>query len=813
VRMPAQPSTHVQTVLTGQQEYGPHDLELHDEDQSSDGDEQEAGEENTEAHSIIGVSIGPAQTRLTWPTTPAAEKAAALYNDEVEYFGGGQTYAPQFGEERGIYAPAQRYTLPRIETTLRNTPILSANGLPASRSPETLPSPWRAGSKQFERLDTTSGHPTQAAHRLRARASMELLDSTSHSRRGKQRSIPLPLLPKVAMPARSIILGISSAVAWFHSLDNNRQKGNAIRGNPSDDGSSLDSKTTQEISSSPTASSPVAPLHSSVRYHSPSASPSSQMSSPARPRPLRRSTSDNSFDLLQIMSRTSSLGDDTPWEHVHEQVNSRVKAIKDSLLANTSLRIPRMRYHPNLNFTPSWPDLSSSKRANLTKMKKEDSKDTSTVVSGGRFDETSREPVLLHPVGTKKNSHATHPHFGKAIRHLKGDVVILGGYRGSILRSAESPHHQLWVPIKVGLNLRKVNLEVPLHSNADEEMEDSIIPGGMLCHIGPVDISRRLLKRLRASKNARDGTLRVWDYGYDWRLNPHLLSRQLTKFLEDLQCIAPELPVAQRGATILAHSCGGLITRHAINARPELVNGVLYAGVPQTSVNILGPLRNGDEVLISSKVLTAQVNFSMRTTFLMLPLDGSCFLNRETKERYHVDFFDPRTWEEYRLSPCIARPLPVTAAPAHGRVEALVGSIASILPSLSLPGRRNSASKGHGSPVLLSTHTNSNQAGASRVGNHVDQLIDSYGVSQNHGMGIPMDNQTDPQQQGQDPETSVSTAVTISKDEALKYLSRTLAEVKQFKQELACRERTIPARRRHLWEIYPYRVRSLCKGS
>ena len=50
-----------------------------------------------------------------------------------------------------------------------------------------------------------------------------------------------------------------------------------------------------------------------------------------------------------------------------------------------------------------------------------------------------------------------------------------------------------------------------------------------------------------------------------------------------------------------------------------------------------------------------------------------------------------------------------------------------------------------------------------------------------------MDNQTDPHQKGQNPETSVSTAVTIPKDEAMNYLSRTLAEVKQFKQELAYR--------------------------
>jgi pimeloyl-ACP methyl ester carboxylesterase len=89
-------------------------------------------------------------------------------------------------------------------------------------------------------------------------------------------------------------------------------------------------------------------------------------------------------------------------------------------------------------------------------------------------------------------------------------------------------------------------------------------------------------------------------------------------------------PARQRGVTVIAHSLGGLITRHAVNLRPGLFAGVVYAGVPQRRVNILGPLRNGDAVLLSSRVLTAQVNFSMRTSFALLPEDGRCFMANAT---------------------------------------------------------------------------------------------------------------------------------------------------------------------------------------
>lgn len=55
-------------------------------------------------------------------------------------------------------------------------------------------------------------------------------------------------------------------------------------------------------------------------------------------------------------------------------------------------------------------------------------------------------------------------------------------------------------------------------------------------------------------------------------------------------------------------------------------------GTPEFCVNILGPMRNGDEVLLSRKVLTAQVNFTIRTSFALLPLDGRCFVDKRTRE-------------------------------------------------------------------------------------------------------------------------------------------------------------------------------------
>jgi hypothetical protein len=309
----------------------------------------------------------------------------------------------------------------------------------------------------------------------------------------------------------------------------------------------------------------------------------------------RRATSDDSITFHWALSRASSFGDDTRFEHVREQMNNRLKALKDSFY-DSDFRLPSI---PSLPKVPKVPGFFSFPK-------------------GASFIQSTSNLLNQQPRANIKSDAAntgataagapSQPFLAQALDELEGDLVLLGGYRGSVLRSAETPHRQLWVPLKVGLNLRKVDLEVGFDDEAEERMKETIVPDGMLKNIGPVDISRRLFKRLKSTDNYRSGKLRIHDYGYDWRLNPHKLSRDFIRFLEDLPCNSTSLPKSERGAVVVAHSLGGLITRHSVNYRPDLFAGVVFAGVPQSCVNILGPLRNGDDVMFSSRVLTAQVS-------------------------------------------------------------------------------------------------------------------------------------------------------------------------------------------------------------
>ncbi|KAK0285048.1 hypothetical protein LTR35_005248 [Friedmanniomyces endolithicus] len=719
-----------------------------------------------DARTALGVSISQQQTRLNSRTTPAGEKAAALAATGG-YFGSGFDgtedpiiEASAAHEEDGwavgsgqpsATSGAKREVVQTIQQRTEDSPERSP------RSPVRLPSPWRASS-----------NPRKTGSLLRDGLFHRSQTSTGPDSMfdGWQRAFMsnLPSMPKhfsISSP-----FSTSQNHARTAGLDTSlKSKRSSLQLAPST--SSKDqptrNKMRQRSESDSVTLSParVAPPHRSERAHialDDSWFPSERLNVRARPAHRTRSASENSLITQRTMSGVSSLGDDRRFHDVRDQVNSRFKAFKDTWQDSNYIKLPSL---PSLtNFTP---DIFRERSASNSKA----------------VDPMTRQPyssVKAAVADAATNKTSSHVRLSDALKRLEGDIVILGGYRGSILRSAEPPHRQVWVPVKVGLNLRKVDLEVDIGAEADERPSSKIIPGGMLTHIGPVDVARRLFKRVRACEKVHQGKLRVHDYGYDWRLNPLLLSKQLVSFLEGLPCNQPGVPKEQRGATVIAHSLGGLITRHAVNKRPELFRGVIYAGVPHTCVNILGPMRNGDEVLLSSRVLTAQVNFTIRTSFALLPLDGRCFFDKYTKDEYPVDFFDPQTWIEHRLSPCVGRPLPPLSPPEKASgISGYVNSVTSALPSLSLPSRKNSLRRSS-NPTDTSKATTAGGATGEPDTMSAGSVSSLTNGDANHSEKSRASTS--------DAATSARTAVTIPYDKAVAYLTRTLALVKEFKQEL-----------------------------
>jgi pimeloyl-ACP methyl ester carboxylesterase len=708
-------------------------------------------DDNAMGEDVVGFSISAAQDYLKSPKTPAVEKAKVL-DGSHDYFATAEVSEKRFDGS---------YSLPThsVDARKQSSPHFSRD--------EAL-SPWKADD----------------AHRKRSSTARTLLGHHLSLPRQRSSSGPSSLgesLKKLLPDMSSFFPKNVPAVAGFGF-------GAYVREPDSLDGAlstnRMDTRSTESLKDIPNQQRSMPEINTVVQEQtSTSAMPQDRPSasrnvtatllSPTESilsGKLRRSTSESSLYLRRTKTSSSAAhyDDISVFADVSSQVNSRFKAIQDTWQDSAFSKMPKL---PSVSMRKGLPfewmtTLTTDLHSTETSREVDQNTKPDQIASHGSAD------------GTNANNRA-HPIIHRALSKMTGDVLVMGGYRGSILRSAEPPHRQLWVPVKVGLNIRKVDLEVGLNDEDEERMPEKIFASGILAHIGPVDISRRLLRHLRKCPNARSEELRVHDYGYDWRLSPELLSGHLINYLENLECNKPNVPRQSRGAWVIAHSLGGLIARHAVNLRPELFAGVVFAGTPQTCVNILGPLRNGDDVLLSSRVLTAQTNFSFRTSFALLPEDGRCFISKTTGERYDVDFFKPETYDEYRLTPCINPPLP----PLHKHPrKSIVGAMSTAWSetiSSNLPNRRPQWFRSS-SPDLSGKAEDAKDAvkdtgkDIAHTGDHTGSLEPSNMSSNQPGKSIF----SSPSHH------SVATACTIPKDVAFEYLGRTLASVLRFKQAL-----------------------------
>lgn len=750
---------------------------------SSQDDHTDSREDARTAQSVIGVSINHEQSRLADPKTPAIKKAAAIA-EEGGYFNQLWTH-----QEDNLQAdePAEGVSLTEPHATqleLQQQLPRTNNNATQARSPPALqhPSPWRAGTPQEKSSDTDRSAPREGLH--------------NQVQRHRSSSGPESL--RMRLPFN--LPGLSKSPSVRKSKQNSSESQELV---PQQDGLSescpFSRRPTNGFDPTGSGTSSSSTLILMRSNQNPTAPEGSIYSHP------NRTSSDDSLYFQRALSTASSLGDDSRFEDVQEMVNSRLKALKDSF-QDTNFKLPFVSSLPrvaSLRFNSSQSSLDSrfsGRDTSRSHLNTDRSSASHLFTSPNNASRDLRE-APVKPRGAAARMTATnataHPNFLRALDRLTGDLVILGGYRGSVLRSVDPTNRRLWIPLKASLNLRRVNLEVGLEDEDEATMSERVVPDGMLTHIGPVDISRHLFQRFRASDNAANGKLRVHNYGYDWRLSPHRLSTELIQFLERLPSNQPGIGKSERGVTVIAHSLGGLITRHAINQRPDLFAGVVYAGVPQHCVNILGPLRNGDEVLFSSRVLTAQVNFTVRTSFTLLPTSGRCFFNKETKEEYPVDFFDINDWIEYRWSPCIDPPLPAFTPPTISFSNIIERALPSkALTDLPFANRRGSLSRRD-----RASSTNSTIADTKVIYSSANQTFKSEAHAEGTalpgtGIGVQMggrkstDSEHGAVQQNNNsrsrkPPTSSSTTVTLDRSAAIEYLTRTLQEILLFKSQLA----------------------------
>ncbi|KAK4695478.1 hypothetical protein P7C70_g8544, partial [Phenoliferia sp. Uapishka_3] len=149
--------------------------------------------------------------------------------------------------------------------------------------------------------------------------------------------------------------------------------------------------------------------------------------------------------------------------------NTALHALMDSLPVMPTLSLPSLPSMPSFSFsTPSisclGPDSSSS----------------------GDDSETERPPNTNGEKDIKDDP----------IKRLSGNVVVLGGYRGSILREAKTGK-RIWIPLRVGFGLRKPDLSIGFSDEDELRSRETVVPGKMLMSVGGViDLGKRLKDKL-----------------------------------------------------------------------------------------------------------------------------------------------------------------------------------------------------------------------------------------------------------------------------------------------------------------------------
>ena len=226
-----------------------------------------------------------------------------------------------------------------------------------------------------------------------------------------------------------------------------------------------------------------------------------------------------------------------------------------------------------------------------------------------------------------------------------GDIVILGVYRGSILRDKKSGKQISCSAMTFGLKSSNEFYMGP--SDQDElDTEENIYPDGMITHLGPVDISRKLIKQLSNQPDCN-----VYEFSYDWRISCDINSQRFIQFLKSLPSNYDK-HCKRKGAIVIAHSLGGVIAHDAMQECPLLFRGLLYCGVPSQCPSIISAFRTGDFPLFGSK--NTQINFLTRSSFVLLPLNGEYYEDKDESDiKYQLDFFDVKTWTEFEFSPYV----------------------------------------------------------------------------------------------------------------------------------------------------------------
>jgi pimeloyl-ACP methyl ester carboxylesterase len=209
-----------------------------------------------------------------------------------------------------------------------------------------------------------------------------------------------------------------------------------------------------------------------------------------------------------------------------------------------------------------------------------------------------------------------------------------------------------WLTAAQALRLSTPDLSLPLRWNGDQQERDGLRPIGALMTVRliPVLVDHRVYGPwINYASNIPHRPLHV--FSYDWRRDNGETVQLFEQFLDGLRS-----RYGGKKPMVVAHSMGGMITLALWNRRPELIDRIVFAGVPfRGGIGYLDNMYQGTPAGLNGALLSPRVLFGYPSVYSFYPagqpFESTDAVEDEQGRQLLLNFYDPATWRVNGFGP------------------------------------------------------------------------------------------------------------------------------------------------------------------
>ncbi|MBK8396946.1 MAG: lecithin--cholesterol acyltransferase [Leptospiraceae bacterium] len=219
-------------------------------------------------------------------------------------------------------------------------------------------------------------------------------------------------------------------------------------------------------------------------------------------------------------------------------------------------------------------------------------------------------------------------------------VVFVPGIKGSTL--VDNDNNTRWLTSSQALGLTTPDLRL-LGDSKDLIARGAVERVTAIPHLIDVDIYGPWLERMANEKG-----IDFYVFSYDWRKDNLETRDRLSMFLSEIGKKYSRKPV------LVGHSMGGMLSFSVVNQNPNLVEKVVYVGVPfRGGIGYMKDLYVGVSTGFNSTIQSPCMIAKYQTVYVFFPRlgtnDSKGLVEDNIGNPIEVDFFKESVWKEKKL--------------------------------------------------------------------------------------------------------------------------------------------------------------------